>query len=104
MLLVVCIGLGHALPATAQTTQTITFPVPFDRPANSTPFQLQASASSGLPITYVLVSGPATLGAKGTVLLPSAPGTIKIRSVQFGNDHYLPAPAAGLLLTAPAAE
>ncbi|WP_146180143.1 putative Ig domain-containing protein [Opitutus sp. ER46] len=57
---------------------------------------LTATATSGLPVTYTLVSGPATLS--GNVLTPTgADGVVIVRASQAGNDSYLP--AANVVLT-----
>lgn len=51
--------------------------------------ELKAPASSHLPVTFVLISGPAQLiGAQLKVL---APGAITIEASQEGNENYLPA-------------
>ncbi|MFM9092917.1 MAG: YDG domain-containing protein, partial [Verrucomicrobiota bacterium] len=48
--------------------QTIAFPVPADQLANNPPLTLAATASSGLPVTYTLVSGPALLSGNRVTL------------------------------------
>ena len=55
------------------------------------PFNLTATASSGLPVAFSLVSGPATLSGS-TVTLTGATGTVSIRASQAGNAQYNPAP------------
>lgn len=64
--------------------QTITFPAPTDKRTNDATFSLAATASSGLPVTYTLVSGPAMLSGN-TVTLTGASGTVIIRADQPGN-------------------
>jgi hypothetical protein len=72
--------------------QTISFTAPADRTSNSGSFTLAATASSGLPVTFTVVSGPALL--TGNVLdLTGAAGTVKIRASQAGNSTYAAAPA-----------
>jgi hypothetical protein len=72
--------------------QTISFTAPADRTSNSGSFTLAATASSGLPVTFTVVSGPALL--TGNVLdLTGASGTVKIRASQAGNATYAAAPA-----------
>ncbi|MCC6235320.1 MAG: immunoglobulin domain-containing protein, partial [Verrucomicrobiales bacterium] len=69
--------------------QTLAFvPLP-PTSLGGSPVTLTAHASSGLPVTYALVSGPATLD--GNVLTPSAAGTARVRASQPGNTTYLPA-------------
>ena len=72
--------------------QTITFAAPTDRASNSGSFALSAAASSGLPVTFTLVSGPGLL-AGNVVDLTGATGTIKLRASQAGNATYAAAPA-----------
>jgi hypothetical protein len=72
--------------------QTITFAAPADRASNSGAFTLAATATSGLPVTFTVVSGPALL--TGNVLdLTGAAGTVKLRASQAGNPTYAAAPA-----------
>jgi hypothetical protein len=90
----------EATVVVAKAPQTITFTLS----AGSIIFgagapSLTATASSALPVEYTIVSGPATLDEEGTVLVPSAPGTIKIRADQFGDDNYQSAPAVERTLT-----
>ena len=48
-----------------------------------------ATASSGLPITYSVISGPGTVS--GNTLTVTGGGTIVIAANQAGNAYYLPA-------------
>ena len=43
------------------SVQAITFPMIPNKLVSDPPFTLSASATSGLPITYEIVSGPATV-------------------------------------------
>ena len=72
-------------------SQTITFLQP-QTPVKlgSAPLALQASASSGLPVTFSIVSGSATLNGN-FVSFPSA-GTVVIAADQPGNAVYNAAP------------
>lgn len=77
--------------------QTIEFAAPSDQPFGLAPIELSATASSGLPVTFTLVEGPAALdGATLTVL---APGTIRVRATQDGDATYAAAPAALAIFT-----
>ena len=72
--------------------QTITFAPLADRPATNGPFTLTATASSGLAVTFELVSGPATL--IGNTVSPTGPsGTVTIRATQPGDAAWLAAPS-----------
>ncbi len=70
--------------------QTITFPSVGSKTFGSAPFNLAATASSGLPVSYTVLSGPATV-AGNTVTLTGA-GTVSIRASQAGNSTYNAAP------------
>jgi hypothetical protein len=80
---------GYGIAAVPQA-QTITFNPPPTLYANQSPVSLSAKASSGLPVTFSIISGPATL--EGNLLTLGGPGTVKISATQTGNDHYKPAP------------
>ncbi len=71
--------------------QTITFNALPNKVTTDPPFTLSATASSGLPVTFSLVSGPATLSGN-TVTLNGTSGTVSIRASQAGNAQYNPAP------------
>lgn len=51
--------------------------------------QLYAHATSGLPVTFSLLSGPASLS--GSVLTPTGPGTVRVQASQAGGGAYAPA-------------
>ena len=70
-----------------QSPQTITFPQ-LSAPITygAAPKQLSASASSGLPITYTLGAGPATL--IGSSLTFTGAGTISVTASQTGNSAF----------------
>jgi len=70
--------------------QTITFESPADRILGAAPLTLSASASSGLPVNYTLVSGAATLA--GAVLTPTGAGTVVVRATQPGGGSIFAAP------------
>src|SRR5205085_5438289 len=55
------------------------------------PIMLTASASSGKPVSFRVVSGPAEL--QGDVLVPSSVGRVEIEAEQTGDATYLPAKA-----------
>jgi len=75
----------------ADPNQTITFPQPADRTYGDAPFALGATASSGLPVSYAIVSGPGTIA--GDTLTITGGGTITVRASQPGNNTTItPAP------------
>ncbi|MEZ4963315.1 MAG: PQQ-dependent sugar dehydrogenase [Saprospiraceae bacterium] len=71
--------------------QTITFPTIPNKLTTDAPFNISATASSSLPVSFSLVSGPATLNGS-QVTLTGATGTVTIRASQAGNAQYNPAP------------
>lgn len=70
--------------------QAITFPVPANKLTTDAPFQLNAMSSSGLPVSYEILSGPATLSGN-TVTLTGQPGEVTVRATQPGNGTFDPA-------------
>lgn len=65
--------------------QTITFPPPPTQGAG-TSYLLDATSSSGLPVTYSIVSGPCSLSA--STVIYQAQGLCVIQADQAGNDTY----------------
>lgn len=70
--------------------QAITFPQIPNKLTTDPPFELNANASSGLPVSYEVVSGPATIDGN-TVTLDGVPGEVVIKASQPGDDNYDPA-------------
>ena len=55
------------------------------------PITLEATASSGLPVSFEMMEGPATI--EGNVLtLTGETGMVKLKATQAGNANWLPAP------------
>lgn len=73
----------------SKQAQTITFAAINDQIMEAGQMTLNASASSGLSVTYTLISGPAT--NNGDVVTFSGLGTVVIRASQAGDDTFLPA-------------
>ncbi|MGV3587660.1 MAG: T9SS type A sorting domain-containing protein [Adhaeribacter sp.] len=72
-----------------KANQTITLAAIPDKTFGDAPFTLSATASSGLSVTYSIVSGPATISSN-TVTLTGV-GTVTLRATQVGNINYNPA-------------
>lgn len=70
--------------------QTITFGALANRTYGDAPFTLAATASSGLPVSFQIISGPATVS--GSTLTLTGAGTITVRASQAGNAIYNAAP------------
>lgn len=86
--LLTALSLGHA-----GTPQTLTFPPIADRVTPDAACPLSAPASSGLSVTYSIVSpaGGASLDG-GPVTLSGTAGTVTVKASQAGNGTYDPAP------------
>ena len=69
------------------TFQSISFPQLPTKLISSAPFKLTATSTAGLPVSYQLISGPATI-SNDTVHLAGTPGTVVIRAYQLGNAQY----------------
>lgn len=69
--------------------QTVTFPAPGSVAYGDAPFLIAASATTGLPVSFTVLSGNVSLSGN-TITLTGA-GSITIRAAQAGNQHYLPA-------------
>jgi sugar lactone lactonase YvrE len=71
--------------------QTITFTAPTSPVTYGVaPITLSATATSGLSVTFSIVSGPGTVS--GNTLTVTGPGTIVVAANQAGNSSYAPAP------------
>jgi len=73
-----------------QQPQTITFPNPGTQTYGVAPITLTATASSGLPVTYTVLSGPATVS--GSLLTIVGAGTVTVQANQAGNSQWQAAP------------
>jgi uncharacterized protein (TIGR03437 family) len=89
---------GAATPITVAFTvnkanQSITFTPIGQHVITDAPFALQATASSGLPVTFVVSSGPATIS--GTTVALTGIGTVTIQVNQAGSSNYNAAQPVG---------
>jgi ribosomal protein S11 len=70
-----------------QIEQTITFTAPTSPVTYGVaPITLSATASSGLPVTFSVVSGPGTIS--GNILTITGVGTVEVAADQSGNADY----------------
>ena len=72
-----------------KSDQTITFAALPNQVYGAAPFALSATASSGLPVSFGIVSGPATLS--GSTLTITGAGTVTVRASQSGDATWNPA-------------
>jgi hypothetical protein len=90
-------SVSQAFTVAPLTSQTITFaPIP-NHNVNDAPFTLSATASSGLPVTFAVLSGPATLA--GNVVTLTGSGSVTIQASQAGNSTYAAAPSVSQTFT-----
>jgi hypothetical protein len=75
----------------AKLDQTITFGAITNRVLGDAPFTLTATASSGLPVSFSIVSGPATI--EGDVITLTGAGYVTVRASQSGDTNYNAAPS-----------
>src|SRR6185295_9268981 len=82
---------GHTVQVTftnapSKLDQSITFPALTNKTIGEPPFTLSATASSGLPVSFAILSGPAT--NSGAVLTLTNTGTVVVRASQAGDANY----------------
>ncbi|MDR1335691.1 MAG: hypothetical protein LBK22_02550 [Tannerella sp.] len=82
----------------SKSEQRITFDALQPRNLSEGSFELRATASSGLPVTFT-VDDPATVSIAGTTATPLRAGTVTITASQPGNDDWYEAPGVSRTLT-----
>ncbi|QJB31865.1 gliding motility-associated C-terminal domain-containing protein [Chitinophaga oryzae] len=78
---------GTLTVTTAQ--QSINFPAISSKTYGDAPFALSATSSSGLPVRYSVISGPATVS--GNTVTITGSGSVTIGADQVGDSNYKPA-------------
>ncbi|WP_198170171.1 heparin lyase I family protein [Mucilaginibacter arboris] len=78
--------LSPYVDTTALINQTITFAALPSKTTSDTPFTLSATASSGLAVSFSVISGPATI-SDSTVTL-TGEGSVIVEASQAGNSVY----------------
>ena len=73
-----------------ESFQAISFPTIPNKLTTDAPFQLEAEASSGLDVSYSIVSGPASVSGN-TVTLDGSVGQVTVRASQGGDGTFDPA-------------
>ncbi|MCC7265032.1 MAG: hypothetical protein IT369_21200, partial [Candidatus Latescibacteria bacterium] len=73
----------------AKASQTVTFGSLADKTFGDAPFAVSATASSGLPVSFAVQSGPATIS--GNLVTITGGGTVTVVASQVGNVNYLAA-------------
>lgn len=80
---------GTSTVTVTKAVQSIAFPVPAPVTYGAAPIALKAKASSDLPVTYSVISGPATV-SDGKLTITGA-GAVMVKATQAGNAYYKPA-------------
>ena len=84
---------AYEFTSSTLTDQTITFnPLP-DKLVNDPPFTINATASSGLPVSFAALT-PNICTVSGTTVTLLTTGTCTIQAGQGGNANFNPAPPA----------
>ncbi len=78
--------------ALARGKQTIEFSLPPGAVFGDPPLGLEASASSGLPVTFSVLAGPASI--EGTNLNLLGAGSVVVQAAQAGDEAYVAAESA----------
>src|SRR5208283_5026972 len=66
--------------------QTINFGLLPEKTYGNSPFTVSATASSGLPVAFSILSGPATIS--GNTITITGAGTVTVQASQAGNNSY----------------
>jgi uncharacterized repeat protein (TIGR02543 family) len=74
---------------TASQSQTITFSAIADHTFGDPPIQLLTAASSGLPVNFAVISGPASVS--NDVMTLTGAGVVAVQANQAGNGSFNPA-------------
>lgn len=69
-----------------KANQTINFSSISNKTYGDTPFTLNATATSGLAVSFNVISGPATIS--GNILTIIGTGTVTVRASQSGDSNY----------------
>jgi hypothetical protein len=80
-----------------QATQSISWAQQGPYAYGQAPVTLNASATSGLPVSYTMTSGPCSVS--GSTLTITGVGVCKLTAAQPGNADYLPAPVVSQSIT-----
>jgi hypothetical protein len=74
------------ITATAKQPQAIAFTTGSEHWVTDAPVTLLATSTSGLPVSFAVISGPASLA--GNILTFTGSGTIKVRATQNGDTSF----------------
>jgi len=77
---------------TGQTNQVISFDEILDHGTEDDPFDVFATSTSGLDVSFEIVSGPASVNGN-TITLTGDAGIVEVKAEQAGDGTYYPAEA-----------
>ena len=77
---------SFTLSVIVQANQNISFPSIPNQAFGAGPLALNATASSGLPVSYMVISGPASIS--GNLLTMTGLGSVTVQASQTGNVYY----------------
>ncbi|MGA0556321.1 putative Ig domain-containing protein [Larkinella sp. VNQ87] len=80
----------YIYPNCSGNSQTINFNPIGDRAPNAAAFTPEASATSGKPVVFYVIEGPAVI-AEGKIFLTGRLGKVTVRAAQHGGDGFKPA-------------
>ena len=80
------------IPATGQMNQILSFDPVSPKFTSDLPFELSANTTSGLPISYSIVSGPASVSGN-SITLNGTGGIVEVKEDQAGDTNYYSASA-----------
>jgi parallel beta-helix repeat protein len=69
-----------------KSNQTISFNSIGNKTSGDGPFAINATASSGLPVSFVISSGPATLA--DNIITLTGLGSVEVQALQAGNEYF----------------
>jgi hypothetical protein len=78
--------------AGTKTAQTINFAALANVTTDDASLTLSATSTSGLPVTFTVISGPAFLIGTNVLSFTGAPGLVTVRASQAGNATFAAAP------------
>ncbi|MGD9612550.1 MAG: MBG domain-containing protein [Kiritimatiellia bacterium] len=84
------VGYAEGTLVVEKAIQTLAFPNPGAQ-SEASLLELRAEASSGLPVSYAVTAGPATLDETGSRLIFSGTGAVSVVASQAGDDNWDPA-------------
>ncbi|HYW69900.1 MAG TPA: MBG domain-containing protein, partial [Pyrinomonadaceae bacterium] len=70
----------------SMSVQTINFGNLVNKQVGDAPFTVSATSTSGLPVTFGIVAGPATI--TGNTVTLTGPGSVTVRAAQIGNGNF----------------